>query len=147
MAGVRDGQPPGPGGVRDGQPPGPGGVQSVRRAFGLLETLAGTARWACRNWPRSSTRSVLRLIHLGEWSSRLPTTWAVPHLARFDYQLGETANLAMLDGDEIVYVAQAPSRHSMRMFIEVGRHVLTIACICSGGSSASSPPDRGAVRH
>jgi IclR family acetate operon transcriptional repressor len=30
----------------------------------------------------------------------------------------------MLDGDHMVYVAQAPSRHSMRMFTEVGRRVL-----------------------
>jgi IclR family acetate operon transcriptional repressor len=38
--------------------------------------------------------------------------------------LGESANLAMLDGDQVVYVAQVPSRHSMRMFTEVGRRVL-----------------------
>jgi IclR family acetate operon transcriptional repressor len=37
--------------------------------------------------------------------------------------IGETANLAMLDGDRVVYVAQVPSRHSMRMFTEVGRRV------------------------
>ena len=35
----------------------------------------------------------------------------------------ETANLAMLDGDEVVYVAQAPSPHQMRMFTEPGRRV------------------------
>jgi IclR family transcriptional regulator, acetate operon repressor len=29
----------------------------------------------------------------------------------------------MLDGDRVVYVAQVPSRHSMRMFTEVGRRV------------------------
>ena len=29
----------------------------------------------------------------------------------------------MLEGDEVVYVAQVPSRHSMRMFTEVGRRV------------------------
>ena len=39
-------------------------------------------------------------------------------------RLGETANLAMLEADAIVYVAQVPSRHSMRMFTEVGRRVL-----------------------
>ncbi|MGI9084801.1 MAG: IclR family transcriptional regulator [Aeromicrobium sp.] len=35
--------------------------------------------------------------------------------------VGETANLAMLDGDQVVYVAQVQSGHSMRMFMEVGR--------------------------
>ncbi len=39
-------------------------------------------------------------------------------------ETGETANMALLDGDEIVYVAQVPSKHSMRMFTEVGRRVL-----------------------
>jgi IclR family acetate operon transcriptional repressor len=52
------------------------------------------------------------------------STWARPHLARLVDELGESANLAMLDGDQIVYVAQVPSRHSMRMFTEVGRRVL-----------------------
>ena len=31
--------------------------------------------------------------------------------------------MAILDGDRAVYVAQVPSRHSMRMFTEVGRRV------------------------
>jgi IclR family acetate operon transcriptional repressor len=30
----------------------------------------------------------------------------------------------MLDGDMVVYIAQAPSKHSMRMFTEIGRRVL-----------------------
>jgi IclR family acetate operon transcriptional repressor len=38
-------------------------------------------------------------------------------------RLGETANLAVLTGDHAEYVAQAPSRHAMRMFTEVGRRV------------------------
>jgi IclR family acetate operon transcriptional repressor len=32
--------------------------------------------------------------------------------------------MALLDGDQVVYVAQAPSHHSMRTFTEVGRRVL-----------------------
>jgi IclR family acetate operon transcriptional repressor len=49
--------------------------------------------------------------------------WARPQLTELVDQAGETANLAMLDGDAVVYVAQVPSRHSMRMFTEVGRRV------------------------
>jgi IclR family acetate operon transcriptional repressor len=64
-----------------------------------------------------------RLIHLGESSSRTLGTWARPHLSELVDATGETANLAMLDGDRVVYVAQVPSRHSMRMFTEVGRRV------------------------
>src|SRR4029453_17951629 len=47
--------------------------------------------------------------------------WAKPHLDRLVVELGESANLAMLDGDEIVYVAQAQSRRSMGILPEVGR--------------------------
>jgi IclR family acetate operon transcriptional repressor len=128
-----------------------GGVQSLERAFLLLELMAEdggevplsrlaaesglplstihrlvrtlVARGYVRQLP--SRRYVLgpRLIHLGESSSRTLGTWARPHLSRLVDSTGETANLAMLDGDRVVYVAQVPSRHSMRMFTEVGRRV------------------------
>ncbi|WP_231751071.1 IclR family transcriptional regulator [Mycobacterium sp. NAZ190054] len=38
-------------------------------------------------------------------------------------ELGETANLAILVGDQAQYVAQVPSRNMMRTFTEVGRRV------------------------
>jgi IclR family transcriptional regulator, acetate operon repressor len=128
-----------------------GGVQSLERAFLLLELMAEdggevalsrlavesglplstihrlvrtlVARGYVRQLP--SRRYVLgpRLIHLGESSSRTLGTWARPHLGSLVDATGETANLAMLDGDRVVYVAQVPSRHSMRMFTEVGRRV------------------------
>lgn len=127
------------------------GVQSLDRAFLLLELMADAggevaisrlaadsglavstihrlvrtlvARGYVRQLP--SRRYVLgpRLIHLGERSSRVLATWAEPHLYRLVDTIGETANMAMLDGDRVVYAAQVPSRHSMRMFTEVGRRV------------------------
>ncbi|MGO2050436.1 MAG: IclR family transcriptional regulator, partial [Microbacterium sp.] len=45
----------------------------------------------------------------------------MPQLKQVVEQLGETANLATLDGDRVIYVSQAPSPHAMRMFTEVGR--------------------------
>ena len=128
-----------------------GAVQSIGRAFFLLELMAdagGTlalSQLATRSGlplptihrllrtlvdlgyirQESSRQYVLgpRLIRLGDASSKMLSVWARPHLARLVDELGESANLAMLDGDEIVYVAQAQSRHSMRMFTEVGRRV------------------------
>jgi IclR family acetate operon transcriptional repressor len=127
------------------------GVQSLDRAFLLLELMAEAggevalsrlardsgmplssihrlvrtlvARGYVRQLP--SRRYVLgpRLIHLGEIASRALGTWARPHLSRLVDAIGETANLAMLDGDHVVYASQVPSRHSMRMFTEVGRRV------------------------
>jgi IclR family acetate operon transcriptional repressor len=129
-----------------------GSVQSLGRAFGLLETIAdhggmmGLSQLATESGlplptihrlartlvelgylhQESSRRYVLgpKLIRLGESSSKMLSLWARPHLAQLVDELGESANLAMLDGDQIVYVAQVPSRHSMRMFTEVGRRVL-----------------------
>jgi IclR family acetate operon transcriptional repressor len=46
-----------------------------------------------------------------------------PFLARLVDLSGETANLAVLEGDHVVYVAQVPSAHRLRLFAEVGRHV------------------------
>lgn len=125
-----------------------GGVQSLERAFDLLERMADAGGEvglselsassglplptihrlmrtlvACgyvRQQPNRRYALGPRLIRLGESASRLLGTWARPYLARLVEETGETANMALLDGDEIVYVAQVPSKHSMRMFTEVG---------------------------
>lgn len=129
-----------------------GGVQSLERAFDLLEHMADAGRevplselaklsglpmptiyrlvrtMVNRGYVRQeqSRQYALgpRLIRLGETAGKLVGAWARPHLSRLVDEIGETANMAMLDGDEIVYVAQIPSKHSMRMFTEVGRRVL-----------------------
>ena len=49
--------------------------------------------------------------------------------------------MALLDGDEIVYVAQVPSKHSMRMFTEVGRRVLPHSTGVGKALLANTPPD------
>lgn len=128
-----------------------GGVQSVERAFVLLESMAdagglvGLSRLAnmsglplptihrlirtlvslgyVRQEPSREYTLGPRLVRLGESASRQLGVWAKPHLARLVDALGESANLALLDGSEVVYVAQMPGRHSMRMFTEVGRRV------------------------
>ena len=67
-----------------------------------------------------------RLVGLGERSRHTLDAWALPHLVSLAERSGETANLAVLDGDMVVYVAQAPSsRHTFRMFTEVGRRLFT----------------------
>lgn len=148
---------------------GTGGVQSVERAFALLEALAdagsalGVSQLAQQSGlplptihrlartlvdlgylrQEESRRYVLgpRLIGLGEASAHLLGVWARPHLARLVDELGESANLAMLDGDEIVYVAQVQSRQSMRMFTEVGRRVLPHCTAVGKAIMAEMPAD------
>lgn len=128
-----------------------GGVQSLRRAFGVLEALADAGGASSlsqlasqaglplptihrlvrtlvelgylRQEPSRQYALGPRLIRLGETSSRMLGTWARPVLVDLARETGESANLAVLDGDQVVYVGQAQSHHSMRMFTEVGRRV------------------------
>ena len=130
-----------------------GAVQSVERAIELLELMADFGGEAAlselahatglplptihrlmrtllqRGYARQlpSRRYTLgpRLIRLGESAGRQLGAGARPHLATLAAELGESANLAMIDRDMVVYVAQAASSHSMRMFTEVGRRVYT----------------------
>jgi len=127
------------------------GVQSLERAFDLLERMADMGGEATltelanrtdlpaptihrlmrtlvnkgyvRQEPSRRYALAPRLIRLGESASKVVGIWAEPHLVRLVDALGETANMALLDRDQVVYVAQVPSRHSMRMFTEVGRRV------------------------
>ena len=129
-----------------------GGVQSIERAFRLLETLAGgggvmsLSRLASasglplptihrlirtlvdlgyvRQEPSREYALGPRLLVFAESSSAMLSGISRPYLMNLVDGIGETANLAMLDGDHVLYVAQVPSRHSMRMFTEVGRRVL-----------------------
>jgi IclR family acetate operon transcriptional repressor len=127
------------------------GVQSVERAFELLEILASCGgslalgELAARaELPQPTihrfVRTLLtmgyvrqledrryalgpRLVRLGESAAQLIGSWSRPHLAELVERTGESANMAVLDNDRAVYVAQVPSPHAMRMFTEVGRRV------------------------
>ena len=130
----------------------PGGsVQSLERAFQLLELLADSggalslSQLSCSSGlplatihrlmgtlvrtghvRRGGSRRYLlgpRLIHLGETASQMLGSSARRHLAELAELTGETANLAILDGDTVLYLAQVPGRHSMRMFTEPGRRL------------------------
>ncbi|NNG19829.1 IclR family transcriptional regulator [Naumannella sp. ID2617S] len=128
-----------------------GGVQSVERAFDLLEAIVDargevslselaeavelplptihrllrtlTARGYVRQQPSRRYALGVGLIRLGSRAGEQVGILARDELRRLVLELGETANLAILDGDSAVYVAQSPSPHSMRMFTEVGRRV------------------------
>ena len=128
------------------------GVQSVERAFDVLEALAQAERdltvgevAAATHLAAPTAHRLLRtllsrgyvqqsasrgyalgsgLIHLGKRATPLLATLAQGVLADLEDASEETANLAVLDGDLVAYIAQMPSRHHMRMFTEVGRRVL-----------------------
>lgn len=129
-----------------------GGVQTISRAFELLDLIANEG--ASVTISELSIRSGLpmptvhrllkalvslghvrqtpsrryalgpRLIRLGEMARQNLGTTAMPFLTELVNITEETANFAIREGDLVVYVAQVPSRHSMRMFTEIGRRVL-----------------------
>lgn len=136
----------------DGAPARQSGVQSVERAFQLLEHVAAghgsvalsrlaattglplpTIHRLMRTLVRlgymrqeDSRRYALgpRLIVLGEAATRALGEWSASRLRELAAKTGESANLAVLEGDDVLYVAQVAGSHSMRMFTEPGRRVL-----------------------
>ncbi|MEV3986666.1 IclR family transcriptional regulator [Nonomuraea sp. NPDC049758] len=127
-------------------------VQSVERALDVLEALAehggeaGLSEIAARTGlPYGTIHRLLQtllargyvrqesdrryalgggLVRLGGIAESMVGGWAQPYLTRMVELSGETANLAVLEGDFVVYVAQVPSPRRLRMFAEVGRRVL-----------------------
>ncbi len=130
---------------------GTGGVQSVHRALDLLEVVAagggiltigeiatttgvplptahrllGTLvdRGYMRRTPDRRYALGFRVLPLSASASSMVGAGAERMLSGLVDALGETANLAIRDGDRVTYVAQVPGRHAMRMFTEVGRSV------------------------
>lgn len=127
-----------------------GGVQSVQRAFEILEVMAAgngalalSEIAAVTGRPAPSIHRLVRtlvqlgyvrqedsrryalapgLIRLGDGAAK-QFGWANPLLVGLVESIGETANMAILEGSRALYVAQVAGRHSMRMFTEVGRRV------------------------
>ena len=121
-----------------------GGVQSVERVLDLLEIMvdlggsAALSDLASRSGlPLPTIHRLLRtllakgyalgprLIHLGEAAESQLGSNAKSELTWLVSETEETSNMAVLDGDYVLYVAQAPSPHAMRMFTEVGRRART----------------------
>lgn len=126
-----------------------GGVQSVERAFGLLECIANSSGSATlshiaaevslplptihrllntlvnlgvvRQLPNRGYALGPGLIRLGNLAGSQLGAIARPYLRTLVDELGESANVATIDGDMVVYVDQVSSQRQMRMFTEVGR--------------------------
>ncbi|MFK5634866.1 MULTISPECIES: IclR family transcriptional regulator [unclassified Ornithinimicrobium] len=148
----------------------PRGVQSVDRALDVLEVLAdhrgtlgvtevaraaglppGTAHrllvaLAQRGWVRQDPGRRYGVgpaaMRLGDAAYRELAAVAAPALRAAVEATGETANLAVLEGDQMVYVAQSPSPHTLRIFAEVGRRVPLHSTAVGKVALAGLDPDR-----
>jgi IclR family transcriptional regulator, acetate operon repressor len=126
-------------------------VQVVDRALDVLEALAGAGRplgvgelGERTDLPPGTVHRILQslqgrgyvrrdaarkysvgtaAVRLADAAQRSLARTARPYLAELVAISGETANLAVLEGLDVVYVAQVSSPHTLRMFAEVGRHV------------------------
>ena len=149
-----------------------GHVQSLSRTFGLLEAMADAGGVASLSELRRTSGLPLPTIHrllqtlvvlgyvrqvpsrgyalgprlarLGESATRLVGRWAAPHLRELVERVGETTNLAVLEADGVLYVAQEPGRHSMRMFTEVGRRA-GVHCTAVGKAMLARLPEEEAI--
>jgi IclR family transcriptional regulator, acetate operon repressor len=129
-----------------------GSVQSIERAFELMEHVArnrgavGLSQLAqAAGLPLPTAHRIMRtliglgyvrqeasrryalgprLIPLGDAAVRSLGESTNNHLRKLATDTGESANLAVLQGDEVLYVAQIAGKHSMRMFTEPGRRVM-----------------------
>lgn len=130
-----------------------GAVQSVERALDLLEVLGSrggalrlTELIAATGLPLSTVHRLLGtlvgrgyvrqdpesrkyvlgpgVLRLREPIDRLLATSARPHLSLLAHTVRETANLAVLDDDHVLYVAQVAPPRKLRMFTQVGNRVL-----------------------
>lgn len=145
-----------------------GGVQSVGRVLDVFEAVAAAGgessiseiaaacglpvptihrlvrtvvdRGYMRQLPNRRYALGSRLVPLGEVASRMLGASGRPVLEELVAALGESANLAVLERDRVTYIEQVPSKHSMRMFTEVGRRVYA-HCTGVGKAVLSLLPD------
>jgi IclR family acetate operon transcriptional repressor len=149
------------------------GVQSLDRAFAILEAMAdaggaiGLSQLAAQaDLPLATIHRLVRtlvdlgyvrqepsrqyslgprLMRLVDRSTQRLGSLAKPHMQRVVDALGESVNLAILDGDQVIYVAQVqPSQNFMRMFTEVGKRAEAHSTAVGKAMLASRP--EGEVR-
>ena len=145
-----------------------GGVQSVGRVLDVFEAVAAAGgessiseiaaacglpvptihrlvrtvvdRGYMRQLPNRRYALGSRLVPLGETASVMLGASGRPVLEGLVAELGESANIAVLERDRVMYIGQVPSRHTMRMFTEVGRRVFA-HCTGVGKAVLSLLPD------
>lgn len=84
------------------------------------------------------------MIRIGGMSGRLLGSWSRPILNALTEATAETTTLSLLDDADIVYVAQVPSSHNLRMLTELGRRIP--ASSTAAGKALLSLLDDDAVR-
>ena len=147
------------------------GIQSVRRALTILELfndrrpalnmseiaeLTGLNRATCYRFCQTLLRlgyleevderklrpglKALSLAHSALRSRELPEL-AMPYLRELQTKINETVNLALLDGNEVVYVARVVSDHLVSLRLYVGSRLPAYASSLGRAMLAFLPED------
>jgi IclR family acetate operon transcriptional repressor len=87
----------------------------------ILQTL-GIRGWVRRS-PERRYALGTTLVRFGNAAQRVLALTAEPYLRELVTLTGESANLAVLEGDHAVYLSQVPSPHRLRTFAEVGHRI------------------------
>jgi IclR family transcriptional regulator, pca regulon regulatory protein len=111
---------------------------AVRRFLITLERM-GYVRGAGGRWSLTP-----RVLTIGQHytASHALIELAQPHLLRLAEQTQESASLATLDGEEVVYVARVPVRRIMSINVSVGTRVPAHATSMGRVLLAWAPPEQ-----
>lgn len=135
-----------------GNSDGPMGVVALAAEIGvaqatahrLLKTLIQRG-WVTQDEERRYALGIA-VLRLGEPALRQVASTTAPFLREVVQVTGETSNLAVLEGDSVVYVAQVPSPQRLRTFAEVGHRVALHSTAVGKVLLAELPPDAAAAR-
>lgn len=151
--------------------PGPYPIRAVDRVCDILDVLQGAPEGVsladvatATDLPKSSVYRYLSALENRRYVEREPTTslyrlglafrpqrtrlvdtlvtCARPHLERLRDRLGETVNLAVLDGAEVVHVLVAESPHMLRLAARTGERGALHSTALGKVLAADLPADR-----
>ena len=109
--------------------------------FRLLATLENS-RFVNRNDETGLYHLGTRLIHMGAVASQYGDVpqWAQPHLERLAAEYGETVDLAILDGANVMYIRVVESPQRVKLSAAVGQR-LPAFCTASGKAFLAYMPE------
>jgi DNA-binding IclR family transcriptional regulator len=149
------------------------GVQVIARAADVLRRLAAEPdgltliQLSLRvGLPRSTTHRIVRalsqegfvrttpsgklrigpaLVGIAVSSRRDLRHEAAPYIERLSHELHETVDLAVLDGDEVLFIDQYTSRRTLRVVAEIGAR-FPLHCTANGKAILAALPAKEAER-
>ena len=90
--------------------------------------------------PSGKLRVGPALIHIAVASRRELRHEAAPYLERLSHEVGETVDLAVLDGDDVLFIDQYTSQNVLRIVSEIGAR-FPLYCTANGKALLAAMSD------